>query len=75
MVRLRQEVAMERERSRQEGEREITGHAGLEAGGDGVDGARLGAERADDLGHRREEALRGGWGGIRPAAEESVGIG
>lgn len=26
------------------------GHAGLEAGGDGVDGARLGAERADDLG-------------------------
>jgi len=36
------------------------GHAGLEAGGDGVDGAGLGSKRADDLGHRREEARLGG---------------
>ena len=35
----------------------VTGHAGLEAGGDGVDGARLGPERPHDLRHRGEEAL------------------
>ena len=34
-------------------------HAGLEAGGDGVDGARLGTQRPHDLGHRREEAELG----------------
>ena len=37
--------------------RVVTGHAGLEAGRDGVDGARLGPERPNDLRHRREEAL------------------
>jgi hypothetical protein len=36
---------------------QVTRHAGLEAGGDGVDGARLGPERADDLRHSREEVL------------------